>query len=188
MARRIPKERREELEDDVASAAAGAWPALDRILRNAGYLVYDPLVVSVADAAAILGVTTEALRQWRLRDGAPQRDDRKYHLPSLISWYRRFLVDRERKDADDESGEKAIKKEIAQEDLRAKVRRRQIDERRLVDVKEIQGQFAVIGDTFRKQLEAIEKAHGKQVGRDLRKMLDRAERAWIKHTKAALND
>jgi len=140
--------------------------------------------LSQVGAAYLLGRTTRALRG----TDAPRLPDGRYDATRLIEWELQRRIARKAQEAPSADDGKHWLNALRKEKALAARRENEIADGRLADVAELRGQLLQIAETFRRRCVLIERAHGPEVGDEIRLMIDQAEREWkvlTQHEEAA---
>ncbi len=175
-------------QSEVKRAYAGKSPALHRLILDAGY--HDIRSLSAREAGEAFGVSAQAVAMWHSRDGCPRNADKTYDLCKLVAW--RVERESERKSkklmmlSDDPllaggGGSKALERYRLAKALEAE-RINNVAEGRQLDASDIRRRLMDIARIFRAEAESLERVHGKNVGDDLREMIDRVEQQFTERT------
>ena len=130
--------------------------------------------LSQTAAAHLVGRSARTLR----REGCPRRPDGRYSGQAVVTWAVQRALERAAHGATDTDESRRLLNELRRERLREARRENEVAENRLCDVVEIRGHLAAISRSFQHEARTLERAHGRQVGEDIRAMIDRAETAW----------
>ena len=125
--------------------------------------------------AGAFGISTQAIRKW---SDPPRNKEGSYSLPDVIAWWReRYEA---QLGAEDRPSDSAAIEAYRAERARGEKRRNDEAEGLLVSAVDMSRELAEITNVMRQGFEGIEKTHGKRVGLALRRMIDKAEKAWQK--------
>lgn len=163
---------------------------LHALIVKAGYAPVakgdeEAVLANTRQLARLLGVTRATIQNWR-REGLPTYRESAGNQPTLfeigaaIAW----RVEREKtaakraRDTGVETDE--VSEAIRREKLRAARRENDMDEGKLVEAAKVGTQLTAVARIFRQEAEALERAHGREVGDAVRGMIDRSEAEWRK--------
>jgi len=186
----------EGVEALLESAYKGERPTkwIERAIESAGFIkvasrsILEPVLLPGPVLLKHFKMAASTLAEWG-REGCPiyrkgaGPKPALYDLFALLQW----KDDRElaRKMAEGDDGvdyggpsESTYLEKMRKEKARELERKNLVAEGELVYSNEIRVELAAVANEFRAAAEAIEKAHGEAVGKDIRNMVDRAQAAW----------
>ena len=175
----------------AAHAGAGKW--LDALCRRAGYCPVatgkdsDLVLVMARQLARGLGVSERTVRTW-LKEGLPVYQEPSgnraalYDVFEVLKWHYGRQMPRPQSEEDILFGDPSSKdywtQQYRKEKTRQIKRENEVAEGTLLRADDIAEDLVAVGQVFRSEAEAIERAHGHNVGRDVRAMIERAEKRW----------
>lgn len=178
-----------------AGDVACRW--LDVLCRRAGYApVYgqsspERVLVTAKQIGDGLGVTERTVRNW-LKEGLPVYQENVGPRPALYDafavceWHWRRQMPKTLTEEDILFGEGAgtatdyWTTQLRKEKTRQAKRENDLAEGLLLRTEDVGAELNEIARVFRSEAEAIERTHGREVGKDVRAMIDRAETRWRK--------
>jgi len=126
----------------------------------------------------LFGITPQAVGLWHKRWGCPRSAKGTYDLAAVIAWWKQRYEDRLAAAAEDPllAGESSDALEAYRKEKTREARRKNAEaERVLLDAAEVARRFQAWAGMLRARFEALERAHGPQVGQALRSAIDRVE-------------
>jgi len=126
------------------------------------------------DAAALVRVTPQNLRKWEIPATVRSKKTGLYDGPALVAWRWEVLERRIREEASMETAESTPALErYREEKVREARRRNELEEQALIPIEEVRGVIAAATSAFRSEAEAIERSRGREVGDEIRAMVER---------------
>jgi len=132
------------------------------------------LALTQGQAAQLIGIARTNLARMHVPDGVRSPQTRLYDGPALVHWRWGELERRIREEfeMDDTQGSPALEK-YREEKFREARRRNELEEQTLIPVEEVRGVIAAATAAFRSEAEAIERSRGRDVGDEIRAMVER---------------
>ncbi len=121
------------------------------------------------------GLDPRTIRYWK---NCPRNADKTYSFPDVIGWWRAQYE--EEMGVEENPKESRALELLREENYRRVKNENDAREGLLLDASDMTRELAEITNVMRQGFEGIEKTHGKRVGRALRRVIDKAEKAWGK--------
>lgn len=176
---------------------------LDVLCRRAGYVAVqgrrdgDVVLVTARQLAAGLGVTERTVRNW-LKEDMPVYQHSLgnrpalYEVFSVLAWHYGRQMPKAKSEEEilfgDGKSNDYWTTQYRKEATRKIKRGNELAEGTLLRTDDIAEQLTAIALVFRSEAEAIERAHGHDVGKDVRQMIVRAEARWREITGKEMED
>jgi hypothetical protein len=162
------------------SAGDEAWAA-DLAAEGAGVdgLVNGPTSRKIL--RLVLGVSERTFTTL-LKEGMPRAEWNQFNLPQCVAWNLARELAKERRRILGEKGtpkeaKSKLRDDLRRERIREAKRRNDLAEGRLVNVEELKAWTMEIAQNLRSEFEAVARAHGPEVERDIFEAVDRFDSA-----------
>ncbi len=187
--KKIEFDGRQELAKALLAAREGGpeWAWLTKLIRSAGWVQFaarcdsDTLLVTSKQIERRFAISARTVRNY-ISEGLPVAVPSAGNQPA---WYDAFeffswWLDRQeaKRDGGGDGESSELKLEIDREKARRAKRQNDQAEGKLIEVAEVESQLFTIGRILREGVKAIERTHGKQVAKEVRGLLNTAEKAW----------